>query len=107
MRQWFPGNSNPIDVLKQWEQAYTKMECPGWIILPFDTPFFALTPNYLGDIDDERMRNGFAKYAGMNYIHEAMQYVRRSGGETGKLFMLKPHELYRYTKLLKEKGMIK
>ena len=106
MHQWFPGNANPLEVLKQWEQVYSKTETPGWIVLPFDTPFFALSPNYLGDIEADRMRNGFAKFGGIPYIQQAMQYVRRTGGDTGKLFMLKPHELYRYAKLLKNKGMI-
>ncbi len=107
IRQWFPGAGNPLNVLKEWEQAYTKMQRPGWITLAFDTPFFALAPTYLGEIEDERMRTGWAKSGGVPYIYEAMQYVRRTGGETGKLFLLKPHELYRYAKLLKEKGLVK
>lgn len=106
IKQWFPGAGNPLAVLKQWEQAYVKMGINGWITLPFDTPFFALSPTYLGDIEDKRMRTTWGKSGGFPFIYEAMQYVRRTGGDTGKLFMLKPHELYRYAKLLRSKGVI-
>lgn len=104
--QWFPGAGNPIEVLMQWEQAYTKMQKQGWITLAFDSPFFALSPTYLGDIEDKRMRTGWAKNGGIPHIYKAMQYVRRTGGDSGKLFMLKPHELYRYAKLLKKQNKI-
>ncbi|MBR5552810.1 MAG: hypothetical protein IKV98_03060 [Clostridia bacterium] len=93
-------------MLKQWEKKYTEEQKHGWVILPFDTPFFSLSPTYLGDIENEYMRTGWAKFAGFHYISEAMQYVRRSGRETGKLFLLKPHELYRYAKILKKRGLI-
>lgn len=113
---WFPGAGNPLERLKEWEadcadrrNAWLKGEkydSVDWIMFGFDTPFFGLTPNYLGQIEFDNMRNGWAKNAGMNYIFEAMQYVRRTGGADGKLFLVKPHELYRYAKLAKEQGLL-
>ena len=40
---------------------------------------------------------------GMQTLAEAMKLVS-NGGESGRLFMLKPHELYRYIKLKRDCG---
>ena len=45
------------------------------------------------------------KKFGMQGIMEAMQYVRCGGGDSKRLFMLKPHELARYARLFKEEGL--
>ncbi len=104
--QWMPDwgtGRTPIDVLREWEEYYTeKTDKPGWIIMPFDTPFYGLSPLYLGNYLDAEDKKKFS----MNRIMEVMQYVRHTGGKSGKLFMLKPHELYRYAKLLKEQNLI-
>jgi hypothetical protein len=42
----------------------------------------------------------------MHYIYEAMQYVREGGGSEGKLFLVKPHELYRFVRLAEKEGLI-
>ncbi len=111
LTQWYPWgpssekNRRPLDYLKKWEGAYTKMEQPGWITLSFDTPFYGLTPNYLGQSEYEKYRN-IGLQLGMNYLFELMYYVKNGGGDTGKLFMLKPHELYRYAKLLRKQGKL-
>ena len=97
--QWFPSYGNPLERVKEWEAKCLAAGGMQWITLAFDTPFFALTPNYLGEIETESYRKGWAKYAGMNYIMEAMQYVRHTGGESGKLFLVKPHELERYARM--------
>ncbi len=104
IKQWFPCAGEPTEVIRKWEADIAARRAAGdrkldWIALGFDTPFFALTPNYLGEIEFERMRLGWAKHAGMQTIYFAMQYVRRTGGADGKLFLVKPHELYRYVKL--------
>ena len=116
---WFPGAGNPVEVLKNWEEECAQRreewkkdpskDALDWIVLPFDTPFFALAPTYLGDIEYENFRTGWAKGSGgmMHLIHEAMQYVRRTGGKDGNLFLVKPHELYRYVLLAQKKGLIK
>lgn len=119
IKQWFPGAGNPVEVLKHWEEECGKrreewkkdpsVDALDWITLAFDTPFFALAPTYLGDIEYDLFRNGWAAKSGgmMHLLHEAMQYVRRTGGKDGNLFLVKPHELYRYTLLAQKKGLIK
>lgn len=115
-RVWFPGSGNPIQLLKQWEadcaqrraqwQQDPTVDALDWITFGFDTPFFALSPNYLGEIEQYSFRNGWAKYASMHFIYEAIQYVRHTGGSDGNLFLVKPHELYRYVKMAQEQGLI-
>jgi hypothetical protein len=112
--QWFPGAGNPLEVLKKWEGECTgrrnawkkepSTDALDWICLAFDTPFFGLTPNYLGEIESESMRS---RAAAMHYIYEAMQYVRHTGGVESELFLVKPHELYRFVKLAERQGLIK
>ena len=46
-------------------------------------------------------------YAAMHHICDAMQYVRRTGGKDGNLFLVKPHELYRFVKLAEGRGIVK
>lgn len=118
IKQWFPGGGkNPLNFLKLWEEKceekrkkwengepYDEVD---WIMFSFDTPFFALTPNYLGDVEYEVIRTTWGKCCGMHYIYEAMQYVRRTGGKDGKLFLAKPNEVYRFAKLAKERGIVK
>ena len=45
--------------------------------------------------------------AALHHICDAMQYVRRTGGKDGDLFLVKPHELYRFVKLAKERGIFR
>ncbi len=104
-KQWMPGGHLPfaVDIIREFEEYYTtKTDKPGWIIMPFDTPFFGLSPIYLGDA----VVNEYSPTLGMHNILDSMQYVKRNGGDSGKLFMLKPHELYRYAKLLKEQNLL-
>lgn len=116
IKQWFPGAGNPLEELKKWEAECAKRReawkagedysSVDWILFGFDTPFFGLTPNYLGEIEFDDMRNGWAKSAGMHVIYQAMQYVRRTGGADGNLFLVKPHELYRFAKLAQQQGLL-
>ncbi len=58
--------------------------------------FFGLSPVYFnGKALHARFANSIM---GMQTLAQAMKLVS-GGGESGKLFMLKPHELYRYIKL--------
>ena len=114
---WFPGYGNPLERLKEWEAQCRerrdawKQGAPydsvDWILFGFDTPFFALSPNYLGEIEDENMRTGWAKYSGIHHLYAALQYVRRTGGADGSLFLVKPHELYRFAKLAKAENLLR
>lgn len=110
-KQWFPEAGEPTEFVKKWENdCLARMKESGkaeWIVMGFDTPFYGLTPNYLGEIEFEDMRLGWAKHAhGMKSIYSFMQYVRRSGGDSGRLFLVKPHELYRFTEIAYSKGKI-
>ena len=105
--QWFPGYGHPLQRLKGWESLLLYKNNPvNYITFGFDSPFFALTPIYMGQLEYKRLRNMWAPYTGMHYIYEAMQYVREGGGSEGKLFLVKPHELYRFVKLAEQKGLI-
>ena len=35
-----------------------------------------------------------------------MQYMRHTGGDSGRLFLVKPHELYRFAKLARAAGKL-
>ena len=109
--QWFPSAGEPTEFVKKWEKdciaRITQTGQAEWIVMGFDTPFYGLTPNYLGEIEFEPMRCGWAKHAlGMRSIYAFMQYVRRTGGDSGKLFLVKPHELYRFAKIARAEGRI-
>ena len=104
--QWFPGYGIPLQRLKEWEDELLSKDKPiNYITFGFDTPFFGLTPVYMGQLEYDRIRE-WAPYTGMHYIYDAMQYVREGGGREGKLFLVKPHELYRFVKLAQAKGLI-
>ena len=89
--QWFPGYGHPLQRLKGWEsELLYKDNLVNYITFGFDTPFFGLTPIYMGQLEYKSLRNKWAPYTGMHYIYEAMQYVREGGGSEGKLFLVKP-----------------
>ncbi len=94
IQQWFPGEGEATSVLKDFEEG-RRFETD-WIILGFDMPFFGLSPVYL---NGEALHKRFdGKVMGMQTIAKAMKYVR-NGGDSKRLFMLKPHELIRYIRL--------
>ena len=106
-KQWFPGAGEPTEFVKKWAQdCIARFDASGraeWITMGFDTPFYGLTPNYLGEIEFEYMRSWTL---GMRSIYAFMQYVRRTGGDSGRLFLVKPHELYRFAKLAQAAGKL-
>lgn len=110
--QWFPGAGCPIEQLKKWELSCEErreawkndqsVDAFDYIMFGFDMPFFGLAPNCYSS-----METNPKAAAAMHHICDAMQYVRRTGGKDGELFLVKPHELYRYVKLAKERGILK
>lgn len=89
--QWFPGAGDSEKRIVEYEANE-----PEWIIMPYDTPFFGLSPVYL---NGEAAHKRFAgSVMGAQTIAKTMKYVR-SGGKSGRLLMLKPHELIRYISL--------
>ena len=105
-----PGRGTAEGIIEKWEREILSRPASDrqvdWISMGFDTPFFALAPNYLGEIEFDDMRLGWAKYSGIHYLYEALQYVRRSGGSSGRLFLVKPHELYRFAGLADRMGRV-
>ena len=107
-RKWFPGSSSARNqsrgFLMEWEEK-TPADANDWIVMTYDAPFFGDSPLYMGWM--ESLKDGMfesTRKLGMQSIMEAMQYVRNGGGQSGRLFMLKPHELVRYARLLKKAG---
>ena len=107
-RKWFPGSSaaqnQSLGFLIEWEEK-TPVDANDWIVMCYDTPFFGVSPTYMGWMESAKsgMFESTRKF-GMQGIMEAMQYVRNGGGQSGRLFMLKPHELVRYARLLRKAG---
>lgn len=116
--QWFPGYGNILNRLKEWEDFYVKRqkayEASGktksadWIILSMDAPFMALpTATYGGGEESPYMRDRTKNDAvGMDKVYDAMRYVYYHKGKSKKLFLVKPHELYRFAKIAEKKGLI-
>lgn len=110
--QWFPGAGSTIEHLKKWEAECAERreewkkdksaDAFDYIMFGFDMPFFGLAPSCY-----EGMETLPKAYAAMHHICDAMQYVRRTGGKDGNLFLVKPHELYRFVKLAEERGILK
>ena len=113
--QWFPGYGDVMTRLLEWEERTIENQnkrlkgekvdnLVDWVIMAFDTPFYGLTPNCYGE--SEASKGLWNTNVGMERLFKAMQYVRRTGGKEGRLFLVKPHELYRFAKIAQEKGMI-
>jgi hypothetical protein len=101
--QWFPGQGYAPDVLKEFEnQCINSITSdtlfPKAITFGFDTPFFALAPIYTGY--SEVVWTDPAN-VGIKPLCDAMIFAK-NGGDSGKLFLVKPHELYRYVQLHKK-----
>ena len=114
--QWFPGYGDVMTRLLEWEKRCIDNQnkrmngepvenIVDWIIMSFDSPFFGLTPNCYGESENQPV-GPWRDNVGMERIYKAMQYVRHTGGKEGKLFLVKPHELYRFAKIAERKGYI-
>jgi hypothetical protein len=68
----------------------------GWIIIGLDSPFWGMVPCYFGLA---------SKGMSLFHLQQVMTYAR-DGGESGKLVIVKPHEVFRFAKLLRDKGLI-
>jgi len=87
---------DPFSEVKKWEQEMITTKKPGWIAIGLDTPFWGFVPCYFGLA---------SKGLDLTNVQKAMTYAR-DGGESGKLFLLKPHELVRFAKLLRTNELI-
>jgi hypothetical protein len=76
---------NPVSILKAWEERLVIKEKPSWLNFSFDLPLWCYPPMSLNMM--EKMLDVF-------------DYVRY-GGNSGKLFDVKPRELIRYARMVK------
>lgn len=87
----------PMSDVKKWERSFDNVPSGVWAIIGLDSPFWGMTPCYFGEA---------SKGLDLTKLVRAMKYVL-SGGESGRLFILKPHELVRFVRLLKRSGDIR
>ena len=80
---------DPLPDLRRWEKRLTDENRPGWILLGLDSPFWGMVPCYFGLA---------SKGLTLAAVQETMSYAV-SGGESGRLFPAKPHEVVRFASL--------
>ncbi len=85
---------DPLKDVRKWEKVICNEDRPGWAIIGLDSPFWGMVPCYFGVA---------SKGLDLTILMTAMKYVI-NGGESGRLFLLKPHEIARYARLLLELG---
>lgn len=104
-QKWFPwfqeemGDEHSPGELKKLEAKIAK-DADEWIVMTYDAPFFGLSPIYLGGVRSKYDATG-PERLGMQKVVDAMIYVRDGGGASKRLFLVKPHELARYARLLR------
>jgi hypothetical protein len=81
---------DPLADLRKWEKKMIEAGRDGWIILGIDSPFWGMVPCYFGLA---------SKGMSLHTLQKAMVYAR-DGGDSGRLFLAKPHEVARYARLL-------
>ena len=70
-------------------------------MLDLDAPYWFQLPHYF-----DRTSAGYAGFeSNMVVLPDCMRYAH-SGGESGRLFPARPHEVVRYARLLQKKGLI-
>jgi hypothetical protein len=70
-------------------------------LIDLDAPFWYQLPNYF----DPVLPTHYNFEASIVEIATCMRYVD-GGGESGKLFLAKPHEVVRYARILKRLGKL-
>jgi hypothetical protein len=80
---------DPMTDLRRWEQRLTNQEKPGWILLGLDSPFWGMVPCYFGL---------GSKGLTLAAVQQTMSYIAK-GGDSGRLFPAKPHEIVRFATL--------
>jgi len=87
---------DPLKDLISWEEKMSKARRSGWILMGLDSPFWGMVPCYFGLA---------SKGMSLTDVQKAMTYAR-DGGDSGVLFLIRPHELARYARMLRSKGHI-
>jgi hypothetical protein len=89
-------SSDPMTDLVKWEKKMIETRRNGWIIIGLDSPFWGMVPCYFGLA---------SKGLSLHKLQKVMTYAR-DGGDSGKLFIARPHEVVRFARLLRERGLI-
>lgn len=87
---------DPMPVLREWELKLVHEQHPGWILLGLDSPFWGMVPCYFGLA---------SKGLSLADLQKTMTYAR-DGGDSGRLFLVKPHELARIARMLRAQKKI-
>ncbi len=88
--------SDPMADLVKWEKVMIETRRKGWIIIGLDSPFWGMVPCYFGLA---------SKGLSLHELQKVMTYAR-DGGDSGRLFIVRPHEVARFARLLRERGLI-
>jgi hypothetical protein len=89
----------PVLKTQEWEKRLIGESRCGWIMIGLDAPFWCQPPFYY----DPDYPTFCKEETSVVELTAAMRYVAK-GGESGKLFLAKPHEVVRYARLLREMG---
>ena len=87
---------DPLTTLTAWEKKMVGAQRAGWIILGLDSPFWGMVPCYFG-----LASQGMSLYK----LQQVMTYAR-DGGESGRLFLARPHEVVRFAKLMRAQSLL-
>ncbi|MFZ5515506.1 MAG: hypothetical protein ACOY90_02635 [Candidatus Zhuqueibacterota bacterium] len=87
---------NPLADLMKWERAMVDSGRNGWIMIGLDSPFWGFVPCYFGLA---------SKGLSLTDLQKAMTYAK-TGGESRRLFLAKPHEVVRFAQLMKRRGQL-
>jgi len=91
----------PVLKTQEWERKVVESGRSGWIMVGLDSPFWCQPPFYY----DPEYPTFCKEETSVVELTAAMRYVN-TGGESGRLFLAKPHEVVRYARLLSKKGLI-
>ncbi|MGC9348051.1 MAG: hypothetical protein ACP5JG_07935 [Anaerolineae bacterium] len=89
----------PVAQTQSWEERLTTESRPGWIMIGLDSPFWCQPPFYY----DPDFPTFAEEETSVVELTAAMRYAN-GGGESGKLFLAKPHEVVRFARMLRERG---
>jgi hypothetical protein len=95
------GEGGVLGHTKLWEDKLAKADKSGWIIIDLDAPFWFQLPHYF----DPVLPTHYNFEASLVELATCMRYVD-GGGDSGKLFIAKPHEVVRFARILKRVGKL-
>jgi len=91
----------PVLQTQKWEKRLIEENKRGWIMIGLDAPFWCQPPHYY----DPDYPTFCEEETSVVELAAAMRYAS-AGGESGKLFLAKPHEVVRFARMLRERGLL-